>query len=1065
MRKDAANRMKKLPLFRWIWRSYFKTALIPILTIELIFIGIYFYSNEWSKQENTIVVREMADEELRRIANKEAAVIGQQTERVARLTEIYRQETRRAMDLPALLDRTDAARLAYTDDGAYYTTHGGENRSAVFYSGFYPVGAAERDKVARLLHLQPLMATLKHSEPLVAALYVNTFDSLNVIYPYFEVLDQYPKKTDITTFNFYYEADAIHNPEQKVRWTDAYLDPAGNGWMASCIAPVYNGDKLEAVVGIDMTIDTIIKGILNLNIPWNGYGMLVGKDGAILALPGSGEDDWGLQELTTHQYANAVEQNTFKPDFFNLYKRSDVAELAMQVRDADEGLLPLSMNGQKKLVSWSTVTETGWKLLVFVPEANIYEKAQTLRDALWRIGALMVGGMVLFYAVFFVVLYRQSKRVSQDISQPLVAIDEMLKRIGQGEYRQPVPNFPVTELQDTASLLAQMGERLGGVTEDLTKAQEEVAMQAAELRALVVSLEDLIIEVDGDGRLLRLWSQGDDYLIRPRDQLLEQYLHEIIGGEKGQQARRMIKLIAECSEAQTMEIFLPTLSGERWFEMRASLIHKDQGAGTRISILIRHITERKQMQDRLVQAKEEAEQASRAKSEFLSSMSHELRTPMNAILGFAQVLDTDDLSESERDHLQEIQKAGKHLLALINDVLDLSRIESGRLELQTETIDIDDVIDECLTLMQPMAQKMDVDLQKPETSMSGVWIKGDLIRVKQVLLNLISNAIKYNRVQGTVRVGCRKLDEATVAIDVMDTGLGIAQDQWELIFEPFHRSHSKQKTVEGIGVGLTVTKQLVEVMGGRIKLTSVPGQGSHFWMELPLVAKPDTDSAVQQVRPQRPEKREMVPEMVTPVTQAPTASAASPPAAQAPKVRSAASPPTGQTSKARSTASQPKGQAAKTRPGAWSQHGPVATPTPTAEQQDGSVSAQRILLVDDNKANQKLACLLLKKQGYIVDVAVNGEEALAASERETYDVILMDCQMPIMDGFEATRLIRQREAMQGGEAVTIIAMTANAMHGDREKCLQAGMNDYISKPIDPLTIKRMLEQWSVRSEG
>ncbi|MBS1223886.1 MAG: histidine kinase, partial [Proteobacteria bacterium] len=185
------------------------------------------------------------------------------------------------------------------------------------------------------------MRDIQQTHPLVVQIYLNTFDSLNRIYPYFEVLSQYAPRMDIPSYNFYYEADAAHNPGRGVVWTDVYVDPAGQGWMVSCIAPVYRDDVLEGVVGLDITVSTITDTILNLAIPWNGYGVLVSKTGTLLALPRAGEDDWGLKELTTHAYTDAIRQDTFKPEEFNIYRRAGFAGLQNQT----DGVAALDLKG------------------------------------------------------------------------------------------------------------------------------------------------------------------------------------------------------------------------------------------------------------------------------------------------------------------------------------------------------------------------------------------------------------------------------------------------------------------------------------------------------------------------------------------------------------------------------------------------------------------------------------------------------------------------------------------------------------------------------------------------
>ena len=246
------------------------------------------------------------------------------------------------------------------------------------------------------------------------------------------------------------------------------------------------------------------------------------------------------------------------------------------------------------------------------------------------------------------------------------------------------------------------------------------------------------------------------------------------------------------------------------------------------------ITPQKQAVRELILSREEAQRANRAKSEFLSSMSHELRTPMNAILGFGQLLDLDKrLDPSQLDYVQEITKAGRHLLDLINEVLDLSRIETGKIDLSIEPVACDALIDECINLVDPLATKRGISLHHESTPELAVL--ADRVRLKQVVVNLLSNAIKYNNPEGRVDVVC-SVEDGLVRITVTDTGQGIPEDRMIELFVPFSRLGAEAGEIEGTGIGLTISKRLTEMMGGRIGARSILGIGSCFWIELPQVA-------------------------------------------------------------------------------------------------------------------------------------------------------------------------------------------------------------------------------------
>ncbi len=260
-----------------------------------------------------------------------------------------------------------------------------------------------------------------------------------------------------------------------------------------------------------------------------------------------------------------------------------------------------------------------------------------------------------------------------------------------------------------------------------------------------------------------------------------------------------------------------------------------QGEPARFVAIVRNISERKMMQQKLVEAKEAAEQASRAKSEFLSSMSHELRTPMNAILGFSQLMEGDEnLTAEQRESLRDIGDAGSHLLELINEVLDLAKIESGKMELSIDSVNVGDVMQAAQNLIAPMAEKREIKLTIADGCFDSCFVRADFTRTKQVLLNLLSNAVKYNLHGGSIQVDCQSVDNERLRISVSDTGKGIPEVKLKGLFEAFNRLEAEGSNIEGTGIGLVITRQLVGLMAGEMGVESVVGEGSRFWFELPL---------------------------------------------------------------------------------------------------------------------------------------------------------------------------------------------------------------------------------------
>lgn len=473
---DAAPaNVKQAPLSRWLWRSYVRSAIIPLLVIELSFLAIYWVSNLIVHRENIETVSKISRDYMRDTARREAMSIGRSYAEISQTTDLLARQTLAALRGNYAPPASEKARYAMSSSGAFHTRFD-NGTTASFYSGIVPIGPEQIAKVWKLSSLDPLMMDIKKANPEVASLYFNSFDSYNRIYPYFNVLEQYPAKMDIPSYNFYYEADGKHNPSRKPAWTDAYIDPAGHGWMVSSIAPVWNGDRLEGVVGLDITLDAIIDRLTRLNLPWDGYALLLDRKGQILAMPPAGEQDFGLKELTNHHYSEAILADTFKPDSFNINRRADTRALATAMAKESSGEAVLDFDGPH-LASFARIDGVGWTLVVIAPTERIFADANALRGRLEVVGLVMQGGLLLFYAIFFVLLYRQAQAMSGRVAAPLSVIADLIERIGRGEYRQTFSGSHVEELDRLGQRLVRTGEELGRA-HDKILSQERLVSRA-----------------------------------------------------------------------------------------------------------------------------------------------------------------------------------------------------------------------------------------------------------------------------------------------------------------------------------------------------------------------------------------------------------------------------------------------------------------------------------------------------------------------------------------------------------------------------------------------------------
>ena len=389
----------------------------------------------------------------------------------------------------------------------------------------------------------------------------------------------------------------------------------------------------------------------------------------------------------------------------------------------------------------------------------------------------------------------------------------------------------------------------------------------------------------------------------------------------------------------------------------------------------------KNIEEELKKARDDAERMSRSKGEFLANMSHEIRTPMNGVIGTLQLLEDTALTESQHEYVNVAYKSADALLSILNDILDLSKIEAGKLEFEAIPFDLREIVNDVVVLHALKAEQAGIYLKSEIDERVPEHVVGDPTRMRQVLVNLISNAMKFTNEGGiSVRVKLKLLDEKEVLIrvEVEDTGIGIPTNKHQKLFLAFSQADgSTTRKHGGTGLGLAIVRQLVEMMHGNLGIDSEVGKGSKFWFVIPLgIAHED------EVKPALPEKTDQPVEL------------------------------------------------------------------------EG-----KILLVEDNPINQMVAKKMLEKLGLKSELAANGIEALELLKQDNFDAVLMDCQMPEMDGFEATRLWREQEVLLDSVHLPIIAMTANVMEGDRERCLACGMDDYLGKPVRQAELGVVLQRW------
>ncbi len=562
---------------------------------------------------------------------------------------------------------------------------------------------------------------------------------------------------------------------------------------------------------------------------------------------------------------------------------------------------------------------------------------------------------------------------SHDFVHRIVRVDGSVRHIHQ----------KVQATCDQDGNLVSMKGTVQDVTERV-KAEAQLRETEARFAYAVQSAGDAVWDWDIEAQTIKHSSLFAKMLDR-REAQIPTDVDELLADIHPDELPRVRQLAAEFINGERDEIDqeFRIICGNgqfKWFHCRGRAVTRDgKGKPKRLLGVVTDINERKRTERALVETMEEAERANRAKTEFFSSISHELRTPLNAILGFGQLVAADEaLPATHRDSVGEIVAAGRHLLNLINEVLDLARVDSGRVTLSLESIPVNRVLQECIGLVRPLAQERGITIKLE--GVENLCVRADKTRFKQILLNLLSNAIKYNRANGNVYVLVRVIDAFRARISIEDTGHGIPQNQLPQLFQPFNRLGAEDSSVEGSGIGLALTQRLAQMMNGALGVASTMEKGSTFWLDLPI----GIDGGKLM-----------------------------------PKTRSAS--------------------------------------TTLSVDFEAEKNVYTVLYVDDNPSNLKLMSQVFSNRQHIRLVsAQSAKHGLDLMLSEIPDIVLLDINMPDINGYEFIRIVRRRHP---AKSVPVVAVTANTQAGDSPGPMTSGFDDYLAKPLDPTQLIQTVETW------
>ena len=659
------------------------------------------------------------------------------------------------------------------------------------------------------------------------------------------------------------------------------------------------------------------------------------------------------------------------------------------------------------------------------------------------------------------------------------------------------------------------------------KAEKSLEDSEAKYKAMIANIQDVIAIIDKNGTITYK-SPNINRLFgwKPEELIGRHYLTLVHPDDKERVKTEIGILLNNEKKTTTLELRYLCVDGnyiEIVLKANALMSNEDING---ILLNYHDITEKKNVEWELIKAKEAAEAANKAKSQFLANMSHEIRTPLNGIIGFLDLLSKTPLDELQDDYVKEMRIASSSLMGQINDLLDFSKIEAEKLELEHIEFCPKKAIEEIASLFTPRAYSKEIEIHALIDSRIPDTVKGDPGRLKQVIANLVSNAVKFTQkgeVLITAELVSQTEEEAAIFFKVTDTGIGISEEDKQNLFSPFIQGDaSTTRKFGGTGLGLTISQRIVRLMEGEITVESVRGKGSSFLFEIRfekgssvkksatfaeagqeiLVADhsrtnrmivrtylegegckvSEAENGMEAIEilernasngrrtkaalldhnlpginglelAQRIKGQEGIKETKL-ILMTPLAASLDKEAAEKAGISEFLLKPVYRSDLIRSIWKEPE---------AGNQASEGTSRHPREDLEETVKKNAKILLAEDNMTNQKLAASILKTAGYRCDLAVNGSEAVEALGKKQYDIVLMDCQMPEMDGYEATRQIREMEG--GGRHTTIIAMTANALKSDYQNCIRAGMDDYISKPFKTDDLLEIIGKWLKKNEA
>ncbi|XPV75837.1 MAG: response regulator [Desulfovibrio sp.] len=687
-------------------RSFIKTALMPLLVMGLVLVVLYFGVTEYYYQKSTKALLDQTQQTLNERARLEAGIISAQLGSLSNTVGILQNQTQEILEKTQKGQKGAEKIYKYTEQNLLYKAEN-DGGSFVFYSTLSKNPDQRLAEAVRTEALDPLFRSINNSNPNISATFINTADGMSRIYPYFDIHNFVPFDVDLTSYNFFYKAGPENNKEREIVWTDVYLDPAGQGWLASCIAPIYVEDMFYGVVGVDITVLDLANVLLKQSTPKNTMAMLMNNKGKIMAMPRPTESVLGVEELTDHFYTDIIAPNTFKPETFDFSNNENISIKPDMntILNKKSGTAEISTLKGDYVLGYAATPNHPWYIFLIQDKGQLLAPTEKHLKEMHRVGFYTIGFMVLFYLAFIAYVLFTSRKISQDIARPVQTLTDESGKLARADAAVEFTPSNIEELDTLQNNFSDMTKELHAVQK------------------------------------------------RMREQV--------------------------------------------------------QKASTKNAV----------------------------KTEFLGSVSHELRTPLNSIMSTTDLIGGTHLTPDQSEMVVLLKQASKNLKVIINDLLDISRVETGTIKVQDVNVNIGELMLTTAAMHKKKAASRDVELHT-QIPTQPLWVMTDAVRLRQIFNNFLSNAEK-NTLKGEILFSVEPIIQENesqffLRFTVSDTGKGFSKTKLKTLREYLQLKDSLvPANTDVVGMGLTLTNALVRALnGGPIKVISEEDSGTIFQFDI-----------------------------------------------------------------------------------------------------------------------------------------------------------------------------------------------------------------------------------------